>query len=348
LGNGLLRSSGESHARQRRLTQPAFHARKLGAYEKVISRRAEECFARLRPGKTYDFARVLTGLTLAIAGETFFGLSASDTEIARIGRAVRTSLLTLHPARSWPLEWLRERRFRRACGTLDETLFSLFRKQGHGDGNSLLGALLLARDDEGDHSGMTSGQARDELVTLFIAGHETTASALSWCVYLLAKNPEAQERVRQEISEVGDDGNRPLTRGAFAEALRLYPPAWILFRRVVSDYDLDGFPLAEGTHLLLSPYVAGRDERVFPEPMVFRPERWVDEPPPPAGAFFPFGLGNRRCLGEAFAWSEGVLCLKALLKRYRVALTPSARVTEHAGFTLRPSPGVPVICRQVS
>ena len=210
--------------------------------------------------------------------------------------------------------------------------------------------LLHAQDEEGDGAGMTDEQLRDEAMTIFLAGHETTANALTWTWYLLSQNPEAEARLHAELDKVL--GGRPptaedmprlvYTEMVLSESMRLYPPAWILGRRALKDYEVGGYRLPAGSLVLLSQYVTHRDPRFYPDPERFEPERWTPEAKAarPQFAYFPFGGGPRRCIGEGFAWAEGVLVLAALAQRWRPRLVPGHPVEMQAAITLRPKHGM--------
>lgn len=348
LGDGLLRSQGEKHLRQRRLTQPAFHPKWLASYGACMAEEAARRFARARAGAVRDLHRDMTALTLAVVARTFFSMDWS-ARVDGIGRDVSIAIRSLPPAKRRLPEWWRRRRFERACGRLDEVVHGVIRERRARplEASDLLDVLAGARDEDGDGSGMTDEQLRDELMTLIIAGHETTASALTWAGYLLAADPAAQERVRDEVAAGKgslDPTRLPYSRGVFAEALRLYPPAWILFRRALEDVEVGGVPIARGAHLALSPYTMGRDARLFPEPERFQPERWLpgNESRVPKGAFFAFGLGNRRCVGESFAWAEGTIVTAALCRDWEIERASARPIPAHPLFTLRPKRGMPI------
>lgn len=306
LGNGLLRSRGEAHLEQRRQTQRAFQPKLIEKYE-LVMRDESERLVRSWRRPTVDFHREMTKLTLRIVARTFFG-SDLEGKVDATGRAVAGAIETLPPLKGWPETW-RAWKFERFVSRLDRTLGDM---AGRSTGE-LVVALKSAR--------LNGTQLRDELMTLLIAGHETTASALAWAGYLLARDPQLQARWTPE-----------LTQGIFAESLRLYPPAWILFRRATEDTEVRGVRIKKDVHVLLSPYSMGRDARFFPEPLQCRPERW--QTPPVPGSFFPFGLGNRRCLGELFAWKEGVIALEAIRRHFRLSIDEPVEALPL--FTLRP------------
>ncbi len=213
--------------------------------------------------------------------------------------------------------------------------------------------LLMAQDEEGDQQGMTDTQLRDEVMTIFLAGHETTANALAWTWYLLSQNPDAEARLHAEV-DAALAGRRPtaedLPRLPFAEmvlaeSMRLYPPAWILGRRALKDYEVGGYRVPSGSIVLMSQYVTHRDARHFPDPERFDPERWTPEAKQsrPQFSYFPFGGGPRRCIGEGFAWMEATLVLATLASRWRMRVAPGHTVETQPRITLRPGRGgVPV------
>jgi cytochrome P450 len=245
------------------------------------------------------------------------------------------------------------RRFQRARARLDQTIYGLIaeRRANPRDTGDLLSMLLLAQDEE-SRGGMTDEQVRDEALTLFLAGHETTANALTWAWYLLSQNAEAEAAFHAELDRVlggrlpsiADLPQLPYTAGVISEALRLYPPAWGIGRRALEDYRVGDFVIPAGSVVLMSPYVVHRDPRWFPEPLVFSPERWLtDDATRPKFAYFPFGGGTRVCIGERFAWMEGILVLAAIGQRWRLRLEPGHRVETHARITLRTKHGMRMI-----
>ncbi|HEX5727017.1 MAG TPA: cytochrome P450 [Longimicrobiaceae bacterium] len=353
LGQGLLTSEGEHHLRQRRLAQPAFHRERIAAAGHTMVEYAARTAGRWRAGHELDATREMNRLTLAIAGKTLFGADV-EGEADEIGGAM-TDALGLFNRLTNPLGPLLDRlpvpgtiRFRRARERLDATIYRMIgeRRRSGEDRGDLLSMLLHARDEEGDGGGMTDAQLRDEALTLFLAGHETTANALAWTWHLLALHPEAEARLHRELDgalpgrDPGPDDLPALrfTRAVLAEAMRLYPPAWTMGREPLQDFAVGGYRVRAGTVVMLSPWVLHRDARFFPEPAAFRPERWTPEMEEslPRLAYFPFGAGPRKCIGEAFAWMEGVLVLATLARRWRLRHAPGARVAPEPLITLRP------------
>jgi cytochrome P450 len=218
------------------------------------------------------------------------------------------------------------------------------------DRGDLLSMLLAAHDIDGDDSRMTDEQLRDEVMTLFLAGHETTANALTWTWYLLSQHPDAERAMHAEIDEVlgrrlptmDDVPKLGYTRTVLAESMRLYPPAWIIGRKAIGDYEVGGYPVPAGSVLFMCQYVVHRDARWYPEPERFDPMRWTPEAQSarPKFSYFPFGGGPRQCIGEQFAWTEGVLLLATLAQRWRFRLVPHHPIALQPLITLRPKYGM--------
>jgi cytochrome P450 len=360
LGEGLLTSEGEFHTRQRRLVQPAFHRDRLIHYAADMVACAERARAGWEQGAEIDMHREMTRLTLAIVGRTLFSADvASDAD--EIGAAM-THILSLFDTLLVPFsEWLQKlplpsvRRFEKARARLDRIVYGLIadRRAHPGDTGDLLSMLLLAQDED-DRSGMTDRQVRDEALTLLIAGHETTANALTWTWYLLSQNPEVEAQIHEELDRVlggrlpsFDDLSRlPCTTGVFAESLRLFPPAWAIGRRAKEDYSIDGYTIPARSILLMSPWVVHRDPRWWTQgdaqPGQVDAARWTPEAVAqrPKFAFFPFGGGARVCIGERFAWAEGVLVLATIAQHWKMRLVPGHPVATQAVITLRPRHGM--------
>lgn len=355
LGEGLLTSEGDVHTRQRRLVQPAFHRDRLARHTVDMVACAEHASQSWAAGVAYNFHHEMTRLTLAIVGRTLFSADVSS-EADEIGGAM-TQIFSLFDTLLMPFaDWLQKLpippvlRFEKARDKLDRIVYGLIaeRRASGQDTGDLLSMLLLAQDE--DHSRMTDKQVRDEALTLLIAGHETTANALTWTWYLLSRNPEAEARMHAEIDSVlggnaptFDDLQRlPYTTGVFAESLRLYPPAWAIGRRAKQDYAVGGYTIPAKSILLMSPWVVQRDPRWFTGPEGFEPDRWHPEEAEkrPKFAFFPFGGGARVCIGERFAWAEGVLVLATIARRWKPRLVPGHPVATQPVITLRPKHGM--------
>jgi len=358
LGEGLLTSEGEFHRRQRRLAQPAFHRRRVNSYARVMVEYAEAASARWRDGQELDISDEMMRLTLAVVGKTLFDADV-ESDADEVGSAL-TEVMNLFGYLMLPFSELLEklplpprRRFLRARARLDAVIYRIIeeRRRSGVDRGDLLSTLLHAVDEEGDRTGMTDEQLRDEVMTIFLAGHETT---LTWAWFLLAQNPEAEARLHEELDAVLAAGRPPepedvpalrYTEMVVAETMRLYPPAWALGRLALEDYEVRGYLIPRGALVLVSQYVIHRDPRFFPDPERFDPARWTPEAKSarPQFAYFPFGGGPRRCVGEGFAWTEAVLILAALARRWRPRLLPGRRVETQPRITLRPGEGgVPV------
>jgi len=361
LGEGLLTSEGDFWRRQRRLAQPAFHRQRIASYARVMVEYAEQTSARWRDGQTLDISSEMIRLTLAVVGKTLFDAEV-ESDADEVGAAL-TEVMNLFGYLLFPFAELLEklplppqRRFQRARAKLDAVIYRIIgeRRRSGEDRGDLLSTLLHAVDEEGDRTGMTDEQVRDEVMTLFLAGHETTANALTWAFYLLAQNPEAESRLHEELGAVLEGGRPPTaddyaalryTEMVVSETMRLYPPAWAVGRLSLEDHEVGGYLIPRGSLVLVSQYVMHRDPRFFPDPERFDPERWTHEARSarPQFSYFPFGGGPRRCIGEGFAWTEAVLILATLARRWRLRLIPGRAVEARARITLRPGKGgVPV------
>ncbi|MBV9209466.1 MAG: cytochrome P450 [Acidobacteria bacterium] len=358
LGEGLLTSEGEFHRRQRRLAQPAFHRARVNAYGRSMIDYAERTAARWREGETLDISQEMMRLTLSIVGKTLFDADV-EAEAQEIGEAL-TEVMELFNAMLLPFSELLEklplpqnRRFQKAKDRLDATIYRMIdERRGSGeDKGDLLSMLLLAQDEEGDGRGMTDEQVRDEAMTIFLAGHETTANALTWTWYLLSQHTEVEARLHAELDEVLANGRAPLvedvpklryTEMVLAEAMRLYPPAWAIGRLSLKEQELGGYTIPARSLVLLSPFIMQRDERYFKDANRFDPERWTQgaREARPVYSYFPFGGGQRRCIGEGFAWMEGILLIAALARKWRLRLVPNHPVELNPTITLRPKHGM--------
>jgi cytochrome P450 len=357
LGEGLLTSEGQQHLRQRRLVQPAFHRERLAGYAEAMSAGAVRWRDRWQAGTALDISTEMPHLTLSIVAKTLFSADV-ESEASEIGEAMTTVLemfrLLLMPFAEYleklPLPHVR--RFEKARARLDATIYGLIRERRKSgvDTGDLLSMLLFAQDEE---SGMTDEQVRDEALTLFLAGHETTANALTWTWYLLSQHPEIERRLHAEIDAVLGDrapefADVPQLRYAemiLAEALRLYPPAWAIGRKSKGPFELGGVEVPAESICILCPYLVHRDPRWFPAPEKFDPERWTQEARDarPKFSYFPFGGGARVCIGERFAWMEGVIVMAAIAQKWRLRLQPGQRVEPLPLITLRVKNGLRMI-----
>jgi cytochrome P450 len=360
LGNGLLTSEGEFHLRQRRLAQPAFHRQRIASYATTMGDYAVRTSDRWRSGQTLDIHTEMMRLTLGIVARTLFDADV-ENEAAEIGDALTKAFESFNFAMLPFTEYLEKlplpsvRRFNAARDTLDRTVYRMIdeRRRSGEDKGDLLSMLLMATDTEGDGTGMSDLQLRDEALTIFLAGHETTANALTWTWYLLSQHPEAEARLHAEIDAAlggrvptyDDMQSLPWTRMVFAESMRLYPPAWAIGRRALEPFEARGFTIPKRSVVIMSQYIVHRDARFFPEPERFDPERWNAESAAsrPRFSYFPFGGGNRVCIGEQFAWMEGVLLIAALAQKWRIRLVTGHPVEVQPLITLRPKHGMRMI-----
>ncbi len=338
LGEGLLTSEDPLHLRMRRIVQPAFHRERMVEYARIMERDAREFTGRLKTGQTFDAHAAMTELTLRIATETLFGSDESDS--ARIvGDALRL-MMKEFPFMLTPLGSLRRRlplpstrRFWRARTALDAIIYGLIarRRRDGAQRTDALSMLLAAHDAETGYQ-PSDEQIRDEIMTLFMAGHETTANALTWALYLLALHPAIDERVA--VAARAGDGE--YVGRVVKEVLRLYPPAWIIGREALRDVTLaDGSVIPQGTTVFAAPLLMHRRADYFDDPDRFDPDRWLGPDPAPF-SYIPFGGGARRCIGEEFAMRETGIVLGQMVRRYRFVLAPGAHVGVAPLVTLRP------------
>jgi cytochrome P450 len=360
LGEGLLASEEPLHLRRRRLLQPAFHRDRIAAYGRQMVAATLERIAAWKDGMTLAIDAEMTRLTLTIVARTLFGADlGSRTD------AIRAALTTV--AQTFPASLSRSsellevlpflpltRRFARARDQLDRVIYEIIAQRRGGPAaahDDLLAMLLTARDADG---GLSDVAVRDEAMTLFVAGHETTANALAWAWYLLARHPAAAARLRAELDGVlggripdPDDLPRlPFARGVLAETLRLYPPAWALGRRAIRETSIADQFVPRGSVVIACPLITHRNPRYWDESEAFRPERWIGGSASGAKfAYFPFGGGNRRCIGESFAWMEGVLLLAAIAQHFELDAIDDTAVEAEPLITLRPRSPVRVRIR---
>jgi cytochrome P450 len=359
LGKGLLTSEGDFWLRQRRLVQPAFVRSRISAYAPAMVDATLRLLASWQAGQRCNIHAEMMKLTLDIAAQTLFhaDAAAQAQEIAQALRVLQEVFAIrfsgLMPVPLW-LPTPGNIRLRRAVRRLDPIIFGFIRhrRQEPQDNGDLLSLLLEARDAD-DGSRMTDQQVRDEAMTLFLAGHETTALVLSWAWYLLAQDPEVEARLLAEIDQLlgnrlpafEDVAKLRYTEAVLLEAMRLYPPAYTIGREALADCQVGGYLVKKGTTVLLCQWVVQRDPRFFHEPDAFRPERWLGEAAKklPKFAYFPFGGGPRLCVGNTFALMEMTLVLATLAPRFRFTIQPEIDVKPVPAFTLHPVPGIPAI-----
>lgn len=334
LGRGLVTSEDPLHRRMRRIVQPAFHRERIAGYADTMREYAQAWQA---PTGVFDMHAEMMELTLRIASKTLFGVDAG-AQAERVAAALH-EVVTIFPDVLGPLGALKRRlpvpttlRFRRARRELDAIVLELIAQRRRSAGGSALSMLLASRDEDTGEN-LSDAQVRDEVMTLFVAGHETTANALTWTWYLLAKHPQARERLRTELA---CDPQTPYLDAVLSETLRLYPPAWILGRDVLAGVQIGGWHLRKGATVLMSQLVMQRSARYFDDPQAFVPERWLQPRDLPPFAYFPFGGGARKCLGDQFAWMEARIELGLLAGRYRFELESEEPVEPEPIITLRP------------
>jgi cytochrome P450 len=358
LGSGLLTSDGDRWRRHRRMMQPAFQRARLIAYTRAMATESEALESRLKDGQLLDMGDTMMALTLAVVSRTLFSHDVSD-DSGSVSHAMSTfqdSLARPDILPRWVPDPARIRR-QRAIESLDDIILRLIRERRDErearpdvERDDLLERLMMAEDEEGDGARLTETEIRDELVTLFLAGHETTAQSLTWTFYLLSQHPAIERRLQAELDQVlagrtpsyDDLEQLPYTDQVVSEALRLYPPVYLIARRALTDTRIGGFDVPRGSELALWVYMTHRDPRWYDVPRAFRPERFTPEARArlPRGAYLPFGLGPRTCIGKVFALIEARIILATLAQRFRFELDPGQRVDIRPRITLTPKYGM--------
>jgi cytochrome P450 len=360
-GNGLLSNEGSSWLTQRRLIQPAFHHSHIESYASIMVAYTERMLANWRDGESRDIHQDMMRLTLEIVAMALFSVEiASDKD--RVAVALDTLMelsmgaRMLLPAAFRRIPTRNNRRYEAATRVLDGIVYSLIRERQtnpaaaspHGF-EDLLGTLLQARYEDG--SAMPTEQMRDEVMTLLLAGHETTAVSLSWIWLLLSQNPEVEQKLWAELSTVlngrsptlHDLANLPYTERVVKEAMRLYPPVWATVRSTVRDVEIGGYVIPAGCPVIMSQWVMHRDPRFYDQADLFNPDRWLDErcKTAPRFSYFPFAGGPRICIGASFATTEAALVLATIAQRYQVRVAATAPIEPSPSITLRPRHGIP-------
>ena len=361
LGKGLLTNEGASWKKQRRLMQPAFHRERLVRLAEGMIADTRRLLDRWTPlaerGEVVDVAAEMSALTMEIVGRALFGANlASDSSVifdaltASLEEANVRLLQIVEVPLSIPTPG--NRRFLKARARLDAIVYRVIaeRRAGKTEGTDLLKMLVEARDDEDSGSSMDDTQLRDEVMTLFLAGHETTANALAWTFHLLAAHPEIDAKMRAEIATVlGERSPSPedvpklaYTTRVFEESMRLYPPAWLIARATRFDEEFGGYTIPKGTMVGVAPYAIHRHPKFWPDPTRFDPDRFLPERAEgrPRYAYLPFGGGQRLCIGIHFAMMEAVIILAMVAQRVRLASVPGHPVVPLAQVTLRPKYGI--------
>ncbi|MDP2317337.1 MAG: cytochrome P450 [Pseudomonadota bacterium] len=371
VGKGLLLNEGDSHRRQRRMMQPAFHRQRVAGYGEVMLEEAQRVSAKWAAAVASGRAQVdmdteMNRLTLTIAARTLFGAGITDTEASDVAEAMSAFTQWYHQSthpmgallQALPTEATRSfKAAKKKLGAVVDRMIKA-RREG-GDTGDILSMLVFARDAEGDGTpgtiggGMSNEHVHDEAITLLVAGHETTGATLAWAWALLARHPEVATRLRAELDAVlgdraptvEDAPKLDYARNVFAEALRLYPSATALPRQAVKPVVLGGYTVPKGAIVMCAAWACHHDPRFWDDPQAFRPERWTAEGKAtrPKFAFFPFGGGARVCIGEAFAWMEGTLLLATLARQWSASVAPGHTVVPEALFTVRPKGGLPMV-----
>jgi cytochrome P450 len=361
LGEGLITSDGEIHKRQRRIAAPAFHRQRIQAYASSMAERASVMRDAWQTGAEVDASAEMMQLALQIVARTLFNSDVTK-DVQRINDEVNAImrlynfLIALPRAEDLlhlPIPGLM--RFKRARRRLDTVVYRMIEDHRAAgiDSGDLLSMLLASRDEEDDHSGMTDEQLRDEVLTIFLAGYETVANALTWTWLLLAQNPDAEAKLHVEIDAVlggrlpalEDIPQLRYTEMVLAESMRLYPPAWAMGRQATCDVEIGPYKLPANTYIFFSQYIIQRNADFFPDPLKFDPERFTPERKAgrPRFAYFPFGGGSRQCIGESFAWMEAILSLVTLAQKWRLRLVPDQRIEVQPKITLRPKYGIRMV-----
>jgi len=352
LGEGLLTSNDPVHMQHRRIVAPAFHRQRIAAYADEIVRSATAMAERWKPGQAIDIGAAMMELSLSIVARTLFASEVTD-EVRAINHETHAimrlyNLLVILPRLEsylhWPLPGVT--RFRKARAHLDSVVYGIIRERREhpDDRHDLLSMLLLSRDEDGNT--LSDEQVRDEMLTIFLAGYETTANALTWTWYLLSQNPDAREQMHAELDKVlagrkpilADYANLTYTQQVFSESMRLYPPAWAMGREAAVDVELGPYRIPAGSHVFFSQWIIHRSPEFFPDPLRFDPSRHTEaaKATRPRFAYFPFGGGSRQCIGESFAWMEGILAVATIAQQWKLNLVPNQRIDVQEKITLRP------------
>jgi cytochrome P450 len=360
VGNGLLTSEGEAWKRARRLSQPAFHRERVASYGQVMVDYSNRLIGKWRDGETLDVHIDMMRLTLEIVVQCLFSADVS-TDVDEVGATLKELIKPF--AAQATVSWILNNRlptpvhvrFHRLARKIDNVVYRIIseRRATGEDKGDLLSMLLAARDEDG--SQMTDRQLRDEVMTLFLAGHETTALTLAWSWYLLGTNPEAEEKFHAELDEVlgdraptaADLPRLKFTEQIAKESMRLYPPAFGLGREAVNDCEIGGYRVPKGTQVFLFQWATQRDPRFYDEPNAFHPERWTEDfiERLPKYAYFPFGGGPRVCIGASFAMMEVILCLATIGQKFRLEVDRDHPVSIYPAMSLRPRDGIKVTVR---
>ncbi|MDP2316268.1 MAG: cytochrome P450 [Pseudomonadota bacterium] len=360
--NGLLTNDGDDWRRRRKLIQPAFRQERIRAYSRLVPELADRLVDRWTEGETRDIHADMSGFTLDIVTRALFGRDVSD-RAAQVGEALDVWMRRYENPLVFVAPWLDHlptrfnRRLRRGHANLEAVVRQLIAEaraeSGQAEGTDLLSTLVRLQDEEG--RGLTDEELRDEVITLLLAGHETTSNVLAWTWMLLSRSPGARRALDEELGAVlggrapayDDIGRLPYVEAVVKESMRLYPPAWQLGRDAVEDVTLGGYAIPKGANIFIAPVAIHRDARWFPEPEAFRPERWLDGSTTalPRGAWLPFGAGPRICIGGTFAMMELVLAVATIARRVRLELAEGFIPEPQPSVTLRPRAGMRMVVR---
>lgn len=353
VGEGLLTTDGDVWRRQRRMLQPAFSRERLTTYAAMMTDEAERVRSALTDGATLDVSNEMMELTLRVVCRTLFShdVTGETSDVARAMVVLQDSVSRAELIPQW-IPTPHRRRFREAVEAIDRIVFSMIKeRRGSTEKNDLLQSLVTAVDEEGG-ARLSEREVRDQLVTLFLAGHETTSHALTWTWYLLSQNPDQERLLHEEVDRLGGrlptaDDALPYTEQVIKESMRMYPPVYLLARRSAEEVEIGGFTLPPGSEIVLWIYMTHHDPRWFPEPLSFRPERFTpeNEQKLPKNAYVPFGAGPRVCIGKSFAMMEARLLLATIAQRYRLELVPGHRVAMKPRVTLNPKYGMRMTAR---
>ena len=360
VGNGLLTSQGEEWKRARRLSQPAFHRERVASYAQVMVDYPQRLAAKWQEGETRDIHPDMMRLTLEIVVQCLFSADVSS-DVDEVGATLKELVKPF--ASQATLKWILNNRlptpahlrFHALAKKIDNVVYRIIseRRASGQDEGDLLSMLLAARDEDGTQ--MSDRQLRDEVMTLFLAGHETTALTLAWSWYLLGTNPEAERKFHAELDEILG-GRKPtaadlprlkFTEQIAKESMRLYPPAFGLGREAINDCEIGGYRVPAGTQVFMFQWATQRDPRFYDEPLAFRPERWTEDfiERLPKYAYFPFGGGPRVCIGASFAMMEIILALATIGQKFRLELAPDHPVSIFPSMSLRPKDGIKVVVK---
>src|SRR5437868_9804700 len=357
VGNGLLTSEGEEWKRQRRLSSPAFHRERVATYASTMVDYTRRLISGWHEGETRDMHREMMRLTLEIVVRCLFSADISH-DVDQVG-AILAEMVKPFASQA-TLKWILNNRlptpehvrYHRLARKIDHVVYRIIaeRRAGSDDEGDLLSMLLAAHDDDG--SGMSDEKLRDEVMKLFLSGHETTAVKLAWTWYLLGKNPGAEKKFHAELDEVLDGRDATFadlprlkfTEQIVKESMRLYPTAYGLGREAINDCEIGGYHVPAGTQVFMFQWATHRDARFFDQPLEFKPERWTPEFEArlPKYAYFPFGAGPRVCIGASFAMMEMILVLATIGRQFRLELVPNHPVETYPAMSLRPKDGVKI------